>query len=134
MPPSSDATGPSSRSSASNGHAYWACSASKGLNECVLSLIGDLRGDDPCPSESASASARVSTLSVHTMEEAVAVLRPSDSLTIPLGPGQPAALLHALGERDDWQDLQVLGALLVDLYPLFTKPNVHYRSGFFGLA
>jgi acyl-CoA hydrolase len=27
-----------------------------------------------------------------------------------------------------------MGALLVDLFPLFTKPNVHYRSGFFGPA
>ena len=68
------------------------------------------------------------------MSEAVAALRPRDTLTIPLGPGQPAAFLHALGERDDWVRLDVAGALLVDLYPLFTKPNVHYRSGFFGPA
>jgi acyl-CoA hydrolase len=71
---------------------------------------------------------------MQSMADAVAVVRPRDTLTIPLGPGQPTALLHALGERNDWEDLRVLGALLVDLFPLFTKPNVHYRSGFFGLA
>ena len=68
------------------------------------------------------------------MDEAVAAVRPTDTLTIPLGPGQPTGFLHALGERDDWVNLNVLGGLLVDLYPLFTKPNVHYRSGFFGPA
>jgi acyl-CoA hydrolase len=68
------------------------------------------------------------------MADAVAALRARDTLVIPLGPGQPTALLHALGERDDWDQLDVFGALLVDLFPLFTKPNVHYRSGFFGPA
>ncbi|MSO79872.1 MAG: 4-hydroxybutyrate CoA-transferase [Acidimicrobiia bacterium] len=68
------------------------------------------------------------------MAEAVAAVRPTDTVTIPLGPGQPTGFLHALGERDDWVDLNVLGGLLVDLYPLFTNPNVHYRSGFFSLS
>ncbi len=53
---------------------------------------------------------------------------------MPLGPGIPPTLLHALGERDDWENLAVFGALLLDLFPLFTKPNVHYASGFFGPA
>jgi acyl-CoA hydrolase len=53
---------------------------------------------------------------------------------MPLGPGQPASLLHALGERDDWEHLDIFGALLLDIYPLFTKPNVRYVSGFFGPA
>ncbi|MEX0666406.1 MAG: acetyl-CoA hydrolase/transferase C-terminal domain-containing protein [Acidimicrobiia bacterium] len=68
------------------------------------------------------------------MAEAVGELRPRDSLTIPLGPGQPTGFLHALGERDDWEQLDVLGALLVDLFEVLTKPNVHYRTGFFGPA
>lgn len=59
-------------------------------------------------------------------------MRPRDSLGIPLGPGQPAALLHALGERDDFEDLRVFGALLVDLFPLFARRGVRLRSGFFG--
>jgi len=58
----------------------------------------------------------------------------TDRLGIPLGPGQPMALLHALGRRDDWQKLEVFGALLVDLFPLFAHPGVHLRSGFFGPA
>jgi acyl-CoA hydrolase len=64
--------------------------------------------------------------------DAAALLRPRDSLGIPLGPGQPPALLHALSERDGWERLDVFGALVLDLYPLFQKPGVHYRSGFFG--
>ncbi len=66
--------------------------------------------------------------------EAAARVRPADSLGIPLGPGQPSAFLHALGDRDDWTELTVFGALLVDLYTVFTKPGVRYLSGFFGPA
>ena len=69
-----------------------------------------------------------------TPTDAAALLRPADSLAIPLGPGQPSAFLHALGERDDWTELTVFGALLVDLYTVFTKPGVRYLSGFFGPA
>lgn len=69
-----------------------------------------------------------------TAREAAALLRPQDRLAVPLGPGQPAELLHALGERDDWVELQVFGALLLDLYPLFTRPGVRYLSGFYGPA
>ncbi|MBX7160950.1 MAG: 4-hydroxybutyrate CoA-transferase [Acidimicrobiia bacterium] len=68
------------------------------------------------------------------MEAAVAAVRPVDALGLPLGPGQPAAFLHALGERDDLDHLDVFTALCVDLYPLFMKPGVRYRSGFFGPA
>src|SRR5689334_19727057 len=44
--------------------------------------------------------------------EAAARVRPSDTLGLPLGPGQPPAFMAALGERDDWEDLHVYGALL----------------------
>ncbi len=69
-----------------------------------------------------------------TPGDASALLGPSDTLGIPLGPGQPSAFLHALGDRDDWTELTVFGALLVDLYTVFTKPGVRYLSGFFGPA
>ena len=69
-----------------------------------------------------------------TPAEAAAKFRPRDTFGMPFGPGQPASLLHALGERDDWEHLDVFGALLLDLYPLFTKPGVRYVSGFFGPA
>jgi acyl-CoA hydrolase len=74
------------------------------------------------------------TLQARSAAEAAAVVRPTDSIAIGLGPAHPGAFLHALGERDDWTDLRVFGALLTDLYAVFTKPNVSYRSGFFGPA
>jgi acyl-CoA hydrolase len=66
--------------------------------------------------------------------DAAALVRPTDTMAIPLGPGAPTTFLHALGERDDWERLEVFGALLLDLYALFSKPGVHYKSGFFGPA
>lgn len=66
--------------------------------------------------------------------EAARLLRPVDRLGVPLGPGQPKALLHALADRSDWEDLTVFGALLVDLFAVFAQPGVRLRSGFFGPA
>lgn len=68
------------------------------------------------------------------MEAAVARLRPVDTLGVPLGPGIPGAFLHALGERDDWEDLTVFAALLIDLYSVFMHPGVRLLSGFYGPA
>lgn len=68
------------------------------------------------------------------MSDAVAAIRPDDTLAVPLGPGVPSGFLHALGERDDFEHLEVFGALLPDLYQLFMRSGVHYRSGFFGPA
>ena len=65
---------------------------------------------------------------------AAALLEPRERLVVPLGPGQPKAFLHALGERDDWEALEVFAALLVELFPVFAKPGVSLRSGFFGPA
>ena len=67
-----------------------------------------------------------------TAEQAAARLATADTLGIPLGPGQPPAFLRALGEREDWTDLRVYGALLAVLTELFSRPGVHYLSGFFG--
>ncbi|WP_319449881.1 MULTISPECIES: acetyl-CoA hydrolase/transferase family protein [unclassified Mycobacterium] len=67
-----------------------------------------------------------------TAEQAAARLGPEDTLGIPLGPGQPPAFLRALGERKDWTDLRVYGALLAVGTELFTRAGVHYLSGFFG--
>ncbi|MEI2698548.1 MAG: acetyl-CoA hydrolase/transferase C-terminal domain-containing protein [Microthrixaceae bacterium] len=71
---------------------------------------------------------------VNSAAEAAEHIEPADTFAIGLGPGHPGALLHALGERDDWTDLQMFGALLTDLYAVFTNPNVHYKSGFYGPA
>jgi acyl-CoA hydrolase len=67
-----------------------------------------------------------------TVEQAAARLKTTDTLGMPLGPGQPPAFLRVLGERDDWADLRVYGALLAVGTELFSRPNVHYLSGFFG--
>lgn len=67
-----------------------------------------------------------------TAEQAAARLQPTDTLGIPLGPGQPPAFLRALGEREDWTDLRVYGALLAVLTELFSREGVHYVSGFYG--
>lgn len=71
-------------------------------------------------------------MQVMTATEAAALLRPTDSLGIPLGPGQPGDFLHALGARDDWTDLLVGGALITDFYELFSRSNVRFLSGFYG--
>jgi acyl-CoA hydrolase len=67
-----------------------------------------------------------------TAAEAAARFETTDTLGIPLGPGQPPALMEALGERTDWEDLRVYGALLLVGTELFNNPNVHYLSGFYG--
>ena len=39
--------------------------------------------------------------------EAAARLRPRDTLGLPLGPGQPPAVIAALGDRDDGEELRI---------------------------
>jgi acyl-CoA hydrolase len=67
-----------------------------------------------------------------TAEQAAARLQTDDTLGMPLGPGQPPAFLRALGEREDWTDLRVYGALLAVGTELFSRTGVAYLSGFFG--
>jgi len=65
-------------------------------------------------------------------EEAAAHLTRADTLGVPLGPGQPPGLMRALGQREDWTDLRVVGALMSVGTELFARPGVHYLSGFYG--
>ena len=67
-----------------------------------------------------------------TAGEAAARVEPRDSIGIPLGTGQPGAFFDALGEREDWEELRVYGALLLVDPKVLLHPNVHYLSGFFG--
>jgi acyl-CoA hydrolase len=67
-------------------------------------------------------------------EEAAALVRPRDRIGFGLGPGNPDAFLTALGGRDDWEELVLGGALLLNYYDVCTKPGVSYRCGFFGPA
>ncbi|HYC00309.1 MAG TPA: acetyl-CoA hydrolase/transferase C-terminal domain-containing protein [Candidatus Limnocylindrales bacterium] len=69
---------------------------------------------------------------VRSAAEAAAMVAARDTVTVPLGPGQPAALLQALGERDDYEDLEIFTALLLAPYPLFTRSGVRVLSGFYG--
>jgi acyl-CoA hydrolase len=62
------------------------------------------------------------------------MVRPIDRIGFGLGPGIPDAFLTALGGRDDWKDLILGGALLLNYYDVCTKHGVSYRSGFFGPA
>jgi acyl-CoA hydrolase len=71
---------------------------------------------------------------VVTMQEAVARVRPVDRIGLGLGPAIPDGLLTALGTRSDWEDLQIGGALCLNLYDVFAHPGVSYRCGFFGPA
>jgi acyl-CoA hydrolase len=71
---------------------------------------------------------------VCSAEEAVALVRPVDQIGFGLGPANPDTFLSTLGSRDDWEDLQLGGALCLNFYDVFTKPGVSYRCGFFGPA
>lgn len=65
---------------------------------------------------------------------AAELIQPADSLAIPLGPGVPGQLMHALAARESWDDLRLFGALMPDLYEVLLRPGVSMRSGFFGPA
>jgi acyl-CoA hydrolase len=69
-----------------------------------------------------------------TPEEAIAFIRPVDRIGFGLGPANPDAFLTALAGRDDWTDLVLGGALLLNYYEVLTQPGVSYRCGFFGPA
>lgn len=65
-------------------------------------------------------------------DQAAARIEARDTLGITLATGQPPTLISALGRRDDWEELRVYGALLLADPKLFSHPNVHYLSGFYG--
>lgn len=66
--------------------------------------------------------------------EAAALVRPVDTVGFGLGPANPPAVITAMGERNDWEDLTIGGALLLGLFNLLAHEKVHYRCGFFGPA
>jgi acyl-CoA hydrolase len=69
-----------------------------------------------------------------TAAAAAALVRPVDTLGLGLGPSNPHALLRALSEREDFEDLTIAAALLLGLFDVVAKPGVHYRCGFYGPA
>jgi len=64
--------------------------------------------------------------------DAAAMVGVRDTMGVPLATGQPAAFLHALGERDDFEELVVFSGLLSDLFRVFARSGVQLRSGFYG--
>ena len=69
-----------------------------------------------------------------TPTEAAELILSSDTIGFGLGPANPHSFLTALGQRDDFDDLLLGGALLLGLFDILVKPGVRYHSGFFGPA
>lgn len=67
-----------------------------------------------------------------TATEAAALIRPTDQLASGLGLAWPPELMARLGERDDWEELTLDGALVTVGTELFSRRGVRYRCGFFG--
>ena len=67
-----------------------------------------------------------------TLEAAVALVRPRDTLACGFVAGQPAGFLDALGARHDLTDVTLYTGLLVQPYTLLQNPGVRIVSGFFG--
>ena len=67
-----------------------------------------------------------------TLEAAVALVRPRDTLACGFVAGQPAGFLDALGARRDLTDVTLYTGLLVQPYTLLQNPGVRIVSGFFG--
>jgi acyl-CoA hydrolase len=60
------------------------------------------------------------------------LLRPDDTVAVPILTGQPPAFLAALGERADWAGLSIFGGLLIEPYAVLQRPGVRFISGFYG--
>lgn len=56
-------------------------------------------------------------------EQAAERVRRTDSIGMPLATGQPPTVLAALGQRTDWQELRVYGALLSVNSPAAIRAN-----------
>jgi acyl-CoA hydrolase len=67
-----------------------------------------------------------------TLDAAVALVRPRDTLLCGFVAGQPAGFLEALGQRTDLEDVALYTGLLSRPYALLSNPKVRVVSGFFG--
>lgn len=67
-----------------------------------------------------------------SLDQILNLFRPNDRLAVPLATGQPAALLNALSNRDDWKHLEIFTGLLSFPYPILTNPHVYTISGYYG--
>jgi acyl-CoA hydrolase len=69
-----------------------------------------------------------------TADEAVSLIRPTDTVGFGLITGTPLTLFGALSKRTDWEDLTICGGLSVGSFDVFRHPNVHYKCQFLGGA
>src|SRR6516225_5756580 len=69
---------------------------------------------------------------LRTAAAAAALLRREDTVAVPIITGQPVSFLSALGEREDWTNLVIFGALLIEPYSVLQRPGVRCISGFYG--
>ena len=69
-----------------------------------------------------------------SLADAIALLRPTDTLALGFGPAEPTPFLEVLAARDDFARLLVYGGLLTQPFEVFTKPGVQLRSAFLGGA
>jgi acyl-CoA hydrolase len=69
---------------------------------------------------------------LRTAREAVDLVRPDDTVAVPIATGQPAAFLAALGDRDDWNGLTIFGGILTEPYSFLQRKGLLFASGFFG--
>ncbi len=67
-----------------------------------------------------------------TIEEAVGLVRPRDTIATGLASGQAVGLLEALGKRDDLEYVRLYIGLMILPYSFLLNPKVHVLSGFFG--
>lgn len=67
-----------------------------------------------------------------SLADAVALVRPRDTLTCPFAAGQPAGFLEALGARADLEDVTITSGILIKPFSFLRNPAVRFLSGFFG--
>lgn len=67
-----------------------------------------------------------------TIDEAVALIRPRDTIATGLATGQAVGLLEGIGRRTDLEYLRLYIGLMIAPYSFLLKPEVHVLSGFFG--
>ena len=69
---------------------------------------------------------------LRSAREAADLVRPQDTLAVPIVTGQPRTFLNALAARSDYRDLSIFGGLLVEPYAVLQQPGVRFISGFYG--
>ena len=61
--------------------------------------------------------------------QAAELVRSTDTLGVPLGPGVPGAFMHALAAREHFDQLDVFGALMPDLFEVLDATLTDLTTG-----